>query len=461
MPVPAAAWPVASLVLGSPEPDRASVSVLAAEPLEAWVEYGSAGNPAGRRTLTRKLVAGEPSTYELPGLTPNATCTYRLVYRRPPANEETKGPSFTFHTPRTPGSPYVFEIQGDSHPERSHQNDPALYARTLIAAEADRPDFYLTIGDDFSVDTLEAATPEAVARIYAAQHWYLGLIARSAPLFLVNGNHEQGAACNLDGSATSLGVLVQTNRNRHFPQPAPGAFYSGDQDEVPHIGLLRDYYAFTWGDALFVVIDPYWHSPQPVDNVFGGGPKSRDLWQVTLGRAQYDWLARTLRESKAAFKFVFAHHVNGTGRGGVEQAGLFEWGGRNRRGDWEFDVRRPGWELPIHQLMAQCGVTVFFQGHDHLFCRQELDGVIYQELPQPGDATYTLNNADRYQSGTVLPNSGRVRVHVGPDKVRVEYVRSYLPGTAPAGHADGEVALAYDIPRRVASTPRSGAARTP
>jgi hypothetical protein len=28
-------------------------------------------------------------------------------------------------------------------------------------------------------------------------------------------------------------------------------------------------------EVMFVVIDPYWHSPKPVDNVFGGGPKTR------------------------------------------------------------------------------------------------------------------------------------------------------------------------------------------
>ena len=38
-----------------------------------------------------------------------------------------------------------------------------------------------------------------------------------------------------------------------------------------------------------VVIDPYWHS---AINVFGSdkdGKKNRDLWNVTLGDAQYQW----------------------------------------------------------------------------------------------------------------------------------------------------------------------------
>ena len=32
-------------------------------------------------------------------------------------------------------------------------------------------------------------------------------------------------------------------------------------------------------------------------------------------------------------------------------------------------------------------IPIFFQGHDHLYVRQELHGLIYQEVPNPGDPT--------------------------------------------------------------------------
>jgi hypothetical protein len=197
---------------------------------------------------------------------------------------------------------------------------------------------------------------------------------------------------------------------------------------------------------LFVVIDPYWHSKAPVDNVFGGDQKRRDLWNITLGDAQYKWFKETLEGSRAQFKFVFAHHVNGTGRGGVEQADCYEWGGRNRRGEDEFAAKRPGWPLPIHPLMATNGVTIFFQGHDHIFARQLKDGVTYQTLPDPANPNYTFNNREAYRSGDVFPGSGRVRVSVGPERVRVEYVRSCLPKEASNEHPDGEIAFTYEIP---------------
>jgi hypothetical protein len=261
-------------------------------------------------------------------------------------------------------------------------------------------------------------------------------------VFLVNGNHEQASMANLDGTPDNVAVWAQTARNAYYPQPAPDAFYTGDAEPVEFIGLLRDYYAFTWGDALFVVIDPYWHSPQTVDNQFGvdrEDKQRRDLWNVTLGDAQYQWFKHTLETSAAKYKFVFAHHILGTWRGGIELAGLYEWGGKDPDGSDLFAQKRPGWEKPIHQLMVDNSVTIFFQGHDHLFVHQELDGVIYQTLPTPADPNYALDNAQAYLSGDKLPASGHVRVTVSPDGVTVEYIRSYLD-------KPDELAFSYHTP---------------
>ncbi len=434
-----------SAILGRPTDREITLSLLARDALEVFVEYGTQSSRYERQSKTVNLAAGSPVELLLGGLDRDSGYVYRLRSRMPGEKEFIAGPEELFHTQRAPGNSFRFEIQGDSHPERPQQYDPMLYAQTLRAAAADHPDFYMTIGDDFSVDTLRDVTPDAVAGIYRNQRLFLELIGRMAPIFLVNGNHEQAAQANLDGTANSVAIWAQTNRNRFFPQPAPDHFYTGDAEPVQFIGPLRDYYAWTWGDALFVVIDFYWHSAVPVDNVFGGGTKTNDRWAITLGEAQYRWLKKILEESKATYKFVFSHHVLGTARGGIEQAGFFEWGGRNRNGNDQFAQKRPGWGLPIHQLFVKNHVNIFFQGHDHIFVRQQLDGVIYQELPEPADPNYALINKDAYLSGDTYPNSGRVRVTVSPEKVGVEYVRSYLPKDATKEHPDGEIAFRYEI----------------
>ncbi len=440
-----------SVILGRPTGNSVTVSVLSGSALEAFIEYGREAGKYTFKTETILLKADTPAEFLLDKLEKDTKYFYRLESRKPENGLFKIGDNSSFHTQRTPGSSFIFEMQGDSHPERPQMFLPELYSKTLRAATADLPDFYLTMGDDFSVDTLSAVDAASVKKIYLRQRYYLSLIGHSAPIFLVNGNHEQAAGYLLDGTDTNAAVLAGKNRNTYFPLPETDGFYSGDREEVKYVGLLHDYYSWTWGDALFVTLDPYWHSKVAVDNVMGGWAKRRDLWQVTLGDEQYRWFKKTLEESKAKYKFVFAHHVLGTGRGGIEIAGQFEWGGKNRKGEDEFAQKRPGWELPIHQLMVKNGVTIFFQGHDHIFCRQELDGITYQEVPVPAAPDYNPISMDNYTTGDKFNGSGRVRVSVNPERVKVEYVRSHLEKDATPGHPDGEIAFSYELPAKKGS----------
>ncbi len=437
------------VILGRPTGNSIVLSVLFDEDTKAQIGYGL--EVSSRRNFTENITfeKGEPKEILIDKLLPDTQYNYILTDGSSKKILVEGG----FHTQRAPGNKFIFEIQGDSHPERPFQNNPVLYAQTLKAAAADKPDFYFCIGDDFSVDTLKEVSASTVAQRYSFQRPFLGLIGKTAPLFLVNGNHEQAALANLNGTAENVAVWAANARIKYYPLPEPDGFYTGDRESVKFIGTLRDYYAFTWGDALFVVIDPYWHSPKTVDNPFGNGKKEekggkgkRDLWDSTLGDEQYRWLKKTLEESKAKFKFVFTHHVLGTGRGGIEQAGLYEWGGKERNGAFAFNNKRPGWILPIHQLMVKTGVTIFFQGHDHIFAKQELDGLVYQALPDPANSNYEFNNKEAYGSGDKLPGSGRVRVNVTPEKVKVEYLLSRLQKDATKEHPDGEIAYSYELP---------------
>lgn len=462
-------------VLGRPTDRSVALSVLPSEDAEVYAEYGSEAGSYSARTPVLLARAGEPLGIDIGHLKPDTRYFYRLRDRTPGGTAFREGQPFSFHTQRAPGRSFTFALQGDSHPERAGRMfDAALYRRTLDGVRNARPDFYVLMGDDFSIDPLIARgdlTQAAVDDIYREQRHYLSAVGSTAPLFLVNGNHEQAAGYLLRGTADSPPLLAGRARNRFFPLPAPDHFYSGNTEPIEGLGLPRDYYAWTWGDALFLVIDPYWHSPVQVDAAPGGGGRrgggqgsggrpagrqgsdaggrARDWWGITIGDAQYRWLKTTLEQSRARYKFVFAHHVMGTGRGGVEEADLYEWGGKDRNGIAAFAARRPGWELPIHQLMAKAGVTIFFQGHDHLFARQEKDGVVYQEVPNPADPSYTAFNEDAYRSGDRRPNSGYLRVTVAPESATVEYVRVFLPGDEhPPDRVSGMVAFTYTRPPR-------------
>lgn len=469
VPGPVAAF---SQLLGRPRGDGIVVSVQSDVACEARVRWSLLDGSDERVGETVRIVAGEPREIELRELRPDRGYRYRVETRG--KADFVGGEWHEFHTARSQGTSFVFGVQGDSHPERpTKMYDPALYARTMQNVAAERPDFYFCMGDDFSIERfIERGKPtqSQVDGVYAHQRGFLGIVGCTSPVFLVNGNHEQAARYLLDGTDTNPAVLAGRSRIKHFPLPVPDGFYTGNTEPVEHVGLPRDYYAWSWGDALFVVIDPYWHSPVAVDNQAGekapargentrergeegskggrGGKGNRDLWAITLGDRQYRWLEKTLRESHATFKFVFSHHVMGTGRGGVEVAGRYEWGGDDQRGIDRFREKRPNWDLPIHDLMRETGVTVFFQGHDHLYARQELDGVIYQTVPNPADPTFTAFNKESYRSGIIHPNSGHLRVTVAPDEVKVEYVGSRREQDEAEHGKNRTIVHSYTIPAR-------------
>ena len=115
----------------------------------------------------------------------------------------------SFHTAREKGSSFVFGVQGDSHPERAPRDFiPELYTQTLNQAKQDGVDFYFTLGDDFSIDKRYplGITEDDVRERYRIQRPWLGAVGKEAPVFLVNGNHEQGA-------------LYLYNDARNYPKP--------------------------------------------------------------------------------------------------------------------------------------------------------------------------------------------------------------------------------------------------
>ena len=466
-----------NIILGRPSADSITVHALADEGTELFVQYGD--QPGTYTRMTPAIDASSDNTAEITvaGLQPDTRYFYRVNYRGAGDAAIRAGHEHSFHTQRPPGSMFTFGVQGDSHPERADtMYHPDLYARTMEQVAGDRPDLYFMLGDDFNVSRRvadyfqgdrEILTQRAVDDVYLDQRKFLGIMAHSTALFPVIGNHEE-ARRNLLGTALhDVPIFSGNARVRWLPLPAPDDFYTGNPEPVEGIGLLRDYFAFTWGDALFVALDPYWHSPVAINPVGRGGmamgtgtspPWSEieeawlelalpadDRWQATMGDRQYRWFRETLEESDAKYKFVFSHHVLGTGRGGIERAPMYEWGGHGEDGTWDFDEMRPGWELPVHQLMVKHGVTIFFQAHDHLFAHQELGGVVYQTVPNPADHRYRGRSKPSYLSGTVLDNSGYLNVTVSPDGVQVDYLRSWLPEDEVDGRVQGQVEYSYTV----------------
>ncbi len=433
-----------SHVIGKPTKTSAVISIISDIACEVYLEFGASKTSFGARTSIKSLISSEPIVFDLTGLRPGSLIYYRLRVRRSGVSQFTPGSTYSFSTAKGPGKPFSFTVQGDTHPERAGKMfNSELYTVTMNNISSQKPDFHILLGDDFSIDPLIGkgqATKENIETVYRTHRNWLSIIGKTVPIFLVNGNHEQAAKYLLDGTSSNPAVLAGNARIKFFPLPLSDGFYSGDLSEVEFVGNPRDYYSWTWGDATFITLDPYWHSESAVDNVAGvsndenaankktsGPSKTADLWKIGIGDDQYSWFKRVLEGSTSKFIFVFAHHVMGTGRGAVEVSFDYEWGGRDPSGKTSFEAQRPNWDLPIHQLMVKHKVSIFFQGHDHIFVTQERDGLIYQSMPNPADNTFSMFNSSAYKTGIKAPNSGHVRVTTSATRAKVEYFLAARP----------------------------------
>lgn len=410
-----------SIVLVRPEPSSMCMSVVTSQPGTVYVEWWGTGADSRHKSSEYACSKTSPALIKMDGLTPGQQYSYQLYYKTGGESSFKTAGEYTYCTPKLPGTSFSFVVQSDSH--LLNKADPALYKQSMETTASFKPDFFVDMGDAFLNDQVAKAQyqdPEKIRATYLQQRGYFDMVTRSAPLFQVVGNHEGEYGYYLDGSDKNISNVAAQMRKLYYPGPVPDQFYSGNTRNEPFIGAPEDYYAFTWGDALFVVIDPYRYclvNPE----------QDRDGWQWSMGKEQYDWFRKTLENSTARYKFVFAHHANGNIRGGAAIARLYEWGGYDKKGVYLFDEERPGWGKPVHQVMKDTGVDVFFQGHAHLFAREVVDGVVYQTLPKPAERIPDKQPHDQaYSNCDKLLNSGILKVDVTPEQASISYQRNYF-----------------------------------
>lgn len=432
---------IPNIILGRPTDTSITASILSDVQLNAYIEYGTVSGTYTNTTPIFLSVAGMPDEIELHNLVANTKYFYRLQYKAPTTSTYNQTPEYSFHTQRALGSEFTFTIEADEH-LYDKKGVKSIYQICLNNQAKDNPDFMLSLGDIFGDDhnwsTITSTELDALHKDYRP---FLGSLCHSVPFYICLGNHEgENDYYYNQNPGNNLCVWGTQWRKFYYPNPYPNGFYTGNTDNEPYgIGNPENYYSWTWGDAQFIVLDVYRNQCDTSDKPI--------KWAWSLGLPQYTWLKNTLENSTAKFKFVFAHHIRGQGRGGITNATQFEWGGLDGGTD-KFAIYRPGWAKPIHQLFVDNGVSVFFQGHDHVFAHEVLDSVIYQAVPMAADSTYEIGklaNADAYVSDT-LDGTGHIRVKVNGSCVTVDYIRAYLPADTVGGvHHNGEVAFSYTI----------------
>ncbi|MEY2898526.1 MAG: hypothetical protein RL138_579 [Bacteroidota bacterium] len=431
-----------NIILGRPTDTSITASILFDNSTSFYLEYGTNSTTYSNQTPTFNISGGVPMEVDIKALLGDTKYYYRMQYKV--NGVFTPSPQYSFHTQRKVGSTFTFTVEADEH-LYDIKGVKNMYRVTLANEAADNPDFMFSLGDIFGDDhdpfTITSGGLDSLHKDYRP---FLGSICHSIPFYVCLGNHEgENDYYQSFNAQNNLCVWGTQWRQYYYPNPYPNKFYSGNTQIEPFgIGYPENYYAWTWGDALFVVLDVY--RTECHDSLV---PKPTG-WNWTLGQAQYNWLKTTLENSNSKYKFVFAHHLRGQGRGGVAMATTNEWGGnQNTNGNYTFPINRPGWAKPIHKLFVDNKVTMFVQGHDHVFAHEVLDSITYISTPMAADSTYEIGmlaNADAYVSDTV-DGTGHLRFTVSPDCVKMDYVKAYLPQDTNGVHKNREIGFSKTI----------------
>jgi len=425
-------------ILGRPTNTSITMSILFDQQTEVYWEYGTTTGVYSKSTTSVTATKDTPLVIDFTGLDPNKKYYYRTRYRLSGTTTTfLAGTEHTFQTPRTIGNSFSFALEADPHLDEN--SDTASYSLTLKNINSKNPDFMIDLGDTFMSEKQPIINQTVITNRHILYRYYFSKVGNSAPLYLVIGNHEGELGWMLDGTANSLPVLASNTRKLYYPNPLPNSFYSGNTKSENFVGLRGNYYAWQWSNTLFVVLDPYWYTT------------TKPGWGWTLGEEQYNWFKNTLESSTAKYKLVFCHQlVGGNGndaRGGTEFVDLFEMGGKNTDATWGFTSYRPTWQKPLHQLMLDNKVNIFFHGHDHFYGKQVKDGIIYQEVPQPSNKNITNISATDYGyvNGLFMPGRGYLNITISDISLKVDYIKTYLPTEETALRKNGEIADSYII----------------
>jgi hypothetical protein len=391
---------VTSTLKSLTDPGKAVFSVKSNLATRVYIEYGYASGKYTKKTSIITLKAGTAQDISLVQLTLGVQVFYRLRYLKTGTTTYLAKTQASFTTPSS-FTKSVFAIQADPHMDENSSAD--VYNGTLAQIVKTAPAFLIDLGDIFMVDKLTDKSETNIrARFQLMKDYYKKL--GNVPLKIVLGNH--------DGELGYSSFNTKKYRAEYFPEQT---------------GELA-YFSLEGPDQLHLCLDPFTYTTS--------SPKA-DGWQWTLGKTQYEWLKSSLEKSTARHKFVYIHHLlvgDAQSRGGIEIAKRNEWGGANTDGTPGFASNRAGWYKPVHELLVEHKVSFVFKGHDHLYVKQELDGIVYQTVPQPSHAGDKVDPTQYgYLAGKTVGGSGFLRVTTQGAIAKVEFVKF-----------DGSIADSYE-----------------
>jgi hypothetical protein len=361
---------------------------------QGQADWGSLFEPTVR--------APDLAEWSIDGLAAGTTYEYELVALAGDTIVKTYLGSVV--TARPAGAAFSFALVTDTHVGSnlaySNQGDEGLLTAAGKEIQAAEPDFVVNLGDILDFHEYGFNTPPPSGSLtrsaYLNYRTAFGDVLGSTPHFAVLGGWDSENGCNTPEEIDRS----RTQRLLYLPGPTPETYPAGGSP-------FEDYYAFTWGDALFVTLNVF--SYTPTCHLLSSNPGLPDDW--TLGAAQLDFLRHTLEAATARWRFVLIHHPVGGNAGDPDDSAYGRGGGR---------AAHVGEQEIVHQLMLEHGAQVFFYGHDHVFTDMNVDGIHYSLPGSAGSIWPFPESQTGYTEFWVDP--GWARVDVTPTSVHVAFL---------------------------------------
>lgn len=378
-----------SEIIGRVTGRTAQINVVTSSRKEFIVAWGDTPNPIEFKREVRLKGRGS-LTADLGALRPGRRYYYQIGSRDPGQVGYHYSPVRGFVTQRPPGSKFSFAIFADGHVLGKVKNEQHYtnLARSVEMAAAEDIDFVVFVGDESCLDgsgdhaIMQRVTSnqKETKRRYAFWRSVYAPLLASRPAYLALGNHDGEAGFyaiekRVDDTfywqrwgTVARKKYILNPRHDTYLEGGENAGWSGIKGDPAFGGAdegncspLENYFAWSWGDALFIVLDPFRYTKHRSDDP--------SIW--TLGEEQLEWLDEALSKSKRRHQFVISHHLVGGAPWSADTSRPGSYG----RGGAEFS--HIGEQEIIHKLMRRHKAKFFLYGHDHIFRVSKRDKIKY------------------------------------------------------------------------------------
>lgn len=373
---------------------------------EAYLELRKDGASAWERPqAAQKVPAYEMLNWDLKDLSPASGYEYRLLLRQDSGDALHPAANGSFRTqPKGPAT-YTVLLMTDPHTGSFPAGSAPVLTldRVVQNAAKTKADFVLDLGDNVAwagSRELPQTSPAGALSAFARYRRQIGPLSAHCPHFAVIGNWSgESGKFPEESIRTVAGV-----RRGLLPGPNHQTYPQGGSDG-------EDYYAFSWGDALYVILNIQTYSkPSQPDRLPSRMADVNRIEEWTLGEKQMNWFETTLLKATERFRFVCIHHPAG-GKAGDFLNTIYGRGGARA---WN-----TGEQVRIHGLMKQHKVQAFFYGHDHVFVDDVVDGIHYS-LPGSCGAPWKFTKEETGYERS-WPDSGHAQMDVTPEKATVTF----------------------------------------